>query len=201
MMSPRFAWGVVVLALVALIPTVVQNYLGLERSDSYTAASWVPESADPAAVRGIGWFAEHFGAFDAADREVTVDGERVRVSIIRSFDAKALYHHPENVIAYGKALHDHEVVALDGLPGVPVHRLKTEPSGAPLTAFYVIWWNGTFVDSPYSFQARQMATSLLRGRTPATLIFVQRAGGVTSRTGDRALTDALADVVRRLPAG
>lgn len=74
------------------------------------------------------------------------------MSIIRSFDAKALDHHPENVIAYGKALHDHEVVALDGLPGVPVHRLKTEPSGAPLTAFYVIWWNGTFVDSPYSFR-------------------------------------------------
>lgn len=78
MMSPRFAWGVVVLALVALIPTVVQNYLGLERSDSYTAASWGALVGRSAAVRGIGGFAEHFGAFDAADCEVTVDGERVR---------------------------------------------------------------------------------------------------------------------------
>lgn len=182
-MSPRYAWGVVVLALLALVPTVVHNYLGLTTDRGPNAASLdvrVQGAAVAQTSKSARWFEESFRTSDAVEREFTgVGGRVVRLTIIRSFDAKLLYHHPENVVAYAQALHEHAVIRVPTHPGVPVHRLQTEPGNSRRAlGFYALRYRGRWVEEPVRFQLGLMASLLVNGREPTTLLFVQTRSGV-----------------------
>lgn len=183
MMSPRYAWGVIVLALVALVPTVVHNYLGLTIDDGPKAASLdvrVPGALVAPTSKSVRWFEESFRTSDAVEREYTGAGGRVvRLTVIRSLDAKLLYHHPENVVAYAQALHEHSLVRIPSLSGVPVHRLRTEPGNSKrLLGLYALRYRGNWVEEPLRFQFALTASLLVNGRAPTTLLFVQTRSGV-----------------------
>lgn len=202
-MSPRYAVAVVALAVVALVPTVIHNYLGLTADIGARVAGvdvTVPGMAREATPRKVVWFRESFETEDALEyvyRDAV--GASIKLTVIRGYNAKLLFHHPENVVAYGRALHEHDIVELSGLPGVPVHRLR--PEGAQRDerlALYVLSYDHTFVRDPVMFQLRLAWALLLKGRAPMTLVFVQSEGFRRARTGSDGEGEVLRVALRAL---
>jgi Protein of unknown function (DUF3485) len=203
MMSARYAVGVIGLAVVALVPTVVHNYLGLRVEDGPQLSTLridVPGMTTREVARPRGWFINNFQSDDVFERDyVSASGSVVRLSIIRSYDAKSLYHHPENAVAYGQGFHTHDVVQLDETPGTPVHRLQPEgPEAARRVALYALRYRGEFVRSPLAFQFGQAWRLLLSGRAPMTLVFVQtrppQTAGAREDAERRVLTAAVKEI-------
>jgi hypothetical protein len=176
-MSTRYAAAVVLLLTLVLVPTVVHNYLGVRRDDGRRAIQvadglngfpWTDRG-----TRGVQWAVRRFDSRDWAERAYAApDGSTVRVSIVRTYDPKRVYHHPELAIAYGTELPDKSVVRMASMPDVPVHVLRGDSAAAPKMALYVLHYGDAFVENPLTFQFRLAGGLLVGGREPMTLIFV-----------------------------
>jgi hypothetical protein len=175
--SGRYGGILLVVALAALVPTVVHNYLGRRVAADARVSGLdvnVPGMTAFPTRRGASWFVSTFGTGEAFEREYRDPaGTAVKLTVIQSFDPKQLYHHPENVVAYGQSLRPAGVAPLDGVAGVPVHWLsQSEKQAAAVQGAYVLWYGGEFVNDPYRAQLRQAPTVLFRGGVPMTLLFV-----------------------------
>jgi hypothetical protein len=178
-MSSRYAPLAAGLFLLALVPTVFHAYLGYTRPDERRA------EAIPAVLAGLPsvrvtdstWTKAAFSSDDGFEREYRrSSGPAVRLVVIRAYDAKALYHHPELAVAYGKGLVPAGSGVLPGHPRVPVFLLRSEPEVAPGYALFAVHVGGEFMDEPVWFQLRQAAAVLIRGRQRATLFFARTSG-------------------------
>jgi hypothetical protein len=143
------------------------------------------------------WSKPQFSSDDAFEREYrTWSGVPVRLVVIRSYDAKALYHHPELAVAYGKGLASAGRGSLSGPPSVPVFVLRSEGDLAPAHALYAVQVGGRFVDDPLWFQVRQSMAMLIGGRPRATLFFARGAGPLPETLDSSAVADVLAAAIR-----
>lgn len=206
--APRFAPAALTLLLAALVPTVVHNYLGLLVDDGVRASEVPPEIAGTLRAptnRPAAWARNEFGSDDFA--EVTYRSVRGEVKLlsVRSYDAKTLYHHPENAAAYGKGLEPVEVTSLSGDPGIPVHRLVPDPTNADaeqgLEARYVLLYDGDFVANPYWAQIVRAPRLLVGGRIPMTLLFATGpppSRGEQQGPTERVLAAAVASIQRQI---
>lgn len=173
MIASRFAPLVCVLLALALIPTIIHSYAGVVVEDGRQA------SALPATLAGFTsrpsdrsatWGQRRFESSDWVEREYTTPSGDVRLTVIRSYDLKALYHHPELAVAYGASFQKARVETLPGRPDVPVHVLETGLEAGPV-AFYVLHYEDRFVSDPIWFQIRTAGELLFRGRRAMTLFF------------------------------
>ncbi len=206
--SPRFALPALCLSLVALVPTVVHNYLGLRVDDGVRAATVVPEVPGLRRAptnRSALWAKTQFDSDDFAEFTFPTPRGEVKLTVIRSYDAKALYHHPENAVAYGKGLEPVELTHLADAPEVPVHRLVPDPTNpdadARLEARYALLYGGEFVGNPYWAQLARAPQLLTRGRIPMTLLFAAGpppARGEAVGPTERVLAAAVASVKGQL---
>jgi hypothetical protein len=96
--------------------------------------------------------------------------------VLRSYDLKRLYHHPELDVAYGAGYLTHDIVELPTLPGVPVHVLDTNTAQRG-TALYALHYDGGFVRDPLWLQARVAGQLLFSGRKQMTLLFARDVRG------------------------
>jgi hypothetical protein len=180
-MSPRHAVAVCVLALIALVPTIIHSYVGMVIDDGRKTAG-VPVMLagyrSTPSDRGPTWGKRRFESDDWIERNYTntSTGDDVVLTIIRSYDLKTLYHHPELAVAY-RERHTYEPERTRLFPGrdtVPVHLLQAvEPDRA--AAMYVLEYENTFVEHPILFQLRTSGELLFGGRKAMTLFFVQDA--------------------------
>ena len=176
MISSRFAVAICALLAVALVPTLIHSYQGAV--DDGVRADVIPVTLagyqSAPSGRGERWGRGHFDSDDWIERNYTTSGDDVRLTVVRSFDLKALYHHPELAVAYGKqygaSFGAHEIVRLASAPQIPVHVLRPMPGGTAL-AMYVLHYNGEFVENPLWFQMRIAAELLVTRRQPMTLFF------------------------------
>ncbi len=185
-MSPRYgAWACLVIA-VALVPTVIHSYMGVVVKDGLQTGSIpttlegyssVPSGNDP------GWGRRRFGSDDWFQRTYVSGPNEVQLTVLRSYDLKLLYHHPENDVARGAGLFVHEVITLQGLESVPVHLLRTEGEGQG-SAMYALHYNDGFVSDPLWFQVSLAGELLFSGRRPMTLLFARDMRGAKGRTPD-----------------
>ena len=177
MTSARYAPAVCVLLAIALVPTLIHSYGESEYVDAYRTDA-IPtvltgyDSVPSGRSRNFGL--EHFDSKDWIERNYVKAGDEVRLTVVRSYDPKSLYHHPELAVAYGTrfgaTFGRHEVVHVSAAPELPIHVLHPTQGGRAM-ALYVLHYDGEFVEDPLWFQVRNAATLLFSQRKPMTLFF------------------------------
>lgn len=182
MMSTRYVAPVCVLLALALVPTIIHSYAGDTEHDGLSAAAipMILEGyAGRATDRNETWGARRFDSHDWIERHYVQPGEDVRVTVIRSYDAKALYHHPELAVAYGTSFVGLETRRFRARPEIPVFVLEPAP-GVRAAGLYVLHSGGEFVEAPIRYQFRTAAELLFSKRKPMTLFFVLDADAPVS---------------------
>lgn len=174
MISARYAGWLLVLLMLALVPTVIHSYAELTVDDGKSATQ-IPEalagySALPG-PRNAGWGRRRFDTDDWIARRYVSGGTEVTLTAIRAYDLKALYHHPELAVAYDTPFFEHQVRYFRGHRSVPVHVLR---DGDRALGLYVLLYDHEFVTDPIWFQLRTSARLLVSGRRPMTLLFARQ---------------------------
>ena len=181
MIASRFAPAVCVLLVLALIPTIIHSYAGIVVDDGLRTSA-LPETlagfSSRPSDRSATWGQRRFDSPDWIERVYATRAGDVQLTIIRSHDLKALYHHPELAVAYGTSFEKARLDLLPERPDVPVHVLETGREAGP-GALYVLHYGGRFVSNPIWFQIRTAGELLFTGRRPMTLFFV-RASHLTA---------------------
>lgn len=177
-MSPRYAGALCLAIAMALVPTIIHSYAGVRVDDGRTVSA-IPVSlaafTSTPSGRNATWGKRRFDSDDWIERRYISGRDEVLLSVIRSFDLKMLYHHPELAVAYGTSFLRYETTRLGGHASFPVHVLRSATGGGGPVAMYVLHYDGRFVEHPIAFQLRTAGELLVSGRKPMTLFFVQDA--------------------------
>lgn len=175
MISARYVPAVCLLLALALVPTVIHSYAGMVVDDGRTT------STIPAVLAGFGstpsdrhptWGERRFESQDWVERRYTSGADDVRLTVVRSYDLKALYHHPELAVSYGTTFTRNSVRMLGPDAGIPVHVLETDMETGPVV-LYVLHYGDQFVSDPIRFQLQTAAELLFSGRRQMTLFFAR----------------------------
>ncbi|HHH13735.1 MAG TPA: hypothetical protein ENJ98_05815 [Thiolapillus brandeum] len=171
MIALRYVPGVILLLAVALVPTVIHQYLGMEEDDGRRTAA-VPQvlagfQGRPAERRRA-WGEATFGARDWFERIYEGQGKKVRLFVGRSYDQKRIYHHPEIALSRGIDLEPEKLEELG--EGIPVH-LMWEKDGRGVAA-YVLLYDDRFIVDPVANQLRTALWQLFHPRRSITLFYV-----------------------------
>ena len=206
MISPRHAPVLCVVLALALIPTIIHSYAASVVKDSLTTASIEPSLAGFTSTpsdRDAGWGARRFESDDWFERRYTSGSDEVLLTVLRSYDLKRLYHHPELDVAYGTGFLRHETRRFPENPAIPVHVLHTDVGGGSV-AMYVLHYDEGFVEDPVWFQMRIAADLLFSRRKPMTLLFARDSAvppGANPETlpSARLLFDAIDHFLKNVP--
>jgi hypothetical protein len=159
----------------ALIPTVLHTYLGATVVDGRRTADipivigqW---TAQPTA-RDAGWGERRFESYDWFERRYRARSDEAVLTVLRSYDLKRLYHHPELDIAYGVSFLSHDVMTLPQWPDKPVHVLQTAAGTSRQVVIYALLYADHFVHNPITLQIRTAGELLVSRRQPMTLFFL-----------------------------
>jgi hypothetical protein len=175
--SARYAIAVCVLALVALVPTVIHSYAGVVVDDGRKAAS-VPTTlagySSMPSERNATWGKRRFESNDWVERKYTNGAEQIILTVVRSYELTPLYHHPELAVAYsdGHSFQPARTQRFAGHDDVPVHVLRPAPPDSA-AAMYVLEYDGRIVDNAIAFQLRTSGELLFSGRRAMTLFFAR----------------------------
>jgi hypothetical protein len=182
--SSRYALAACLAVVLALVPTVIHSYVGVVVRDELQTANIPASLAGFTSVpspRDAGWGARRFESDDWFERRYLSGDAEVLLTVLRSYDLKRLYHHPELDIAYGNGYLSHEIIELQAGKAVPVHLLRTS-SETEGTAVYALHYDGQFVSDPIWLQLRVAGELLFGGRKPMTLLFARDVGGAKGST-------------------
>ena len=175
MMSARHAPAICVLLLLALVPTIIHSYAGMVVADTLSTRSIPDHLGDYGSAptkRSADWGQRRFESFDWFEREYTSPQGSVVLTVVRSYDLKALYHHPELAVAYHFAnFSTAGTGTIAGHPEMPVHILSNDQAGP--AGLYVLHYDGRFITDPIGFQIRAAGELLFTGRKAMTLLFVR----------------------------
>lgn len=199
MISPRYIPALCVLVLFALAPTWMHSYSGALEVDGLTSAaipSVLGRYHGTATSRRATWGKRRFDSDDWIERTYADGAHEVRLTVVRSYDPKTLYHHPELAVAYGPSFVAATIEQLPGRPEIPVHVLRPAP-GADTVGLYVLRYEDRFVEDPISFQIRTAGELLFTRRRPMTLFFTTESNvprdGTLDRLGSSAVLVAAID--------
>ena len=175
MISSRYALPVVLLLILALLPTIIHSYLGSEYDDGRSVQSIPTElagfSSEPYLRHKDPWAISMFDSEDWIERIYKNDkGEKIRLFAARSYDYKRLYHHPELALSHGINFKNEDIVMMPGDPEIPVFVLRSS-RGRGIVA-YVLLHQGKFIKDPVSHQIKDAFTQLFQTRKAMTLFYV-----------------------------
>jgi hypothetical protein len=182
-LSLRYVRPLSACLLLALIPVVVHSYLQVKIDDCKAPLAFVPESALASHSGGSrdAWMREQFQSSQWNEGSFSRDGLRFDFSIIRSYDAKRLYHRPEN------SLVEHALVERRGIEWVqadsgalPIHRAYYGDTNPAIVVAYLLVYRSSPVASPYWPHLRAAPVELFSGRRPMTLFLIQARGSPDS---------------------
>ena len=197
MIAYRFLPVLVVLLAIALVPTLIHSYAGSVVRDGRTAAALGRTLAGYASTpssRNATWGQRRFNSDDWIERHYMRGADTIRLTVVRSYDPKSLYHHPELAVAYGRRFADVEKTQLAGRPEVPVHVL-VPAAGEEAAAAYVLHYGDRFVSDPIRFQILTAAELLLSRRQAMTLFFALQERGGSDRAPGSQIAALLAAAV------
>ena len=173
MIAARYLPAVCVLVALALVPTLIHSYSPDVAVDGRGTEA-IPVSlagyTGVASSRDAAWGQRRFGSDDWIERDYRSGTDEVRLTVVRSFDPKTLYHHPELAIAYSTSFVGEEIKRMPAEPAIPVHRLKPN-AGVEALGMYVLHYDDQFVENPMLFQIQTAGELLFSGRKPMTIFF------------------------------
>jgi len=176
MISTRFLPIVSGLVAVTLVPTFIHSYSDSAVRDGRTTTS-IPMSlagyTGAPSGRNATWGQRRFESEDWTERLYRSGRNEVKLTVVRSYDAKALYHHPELAVTESNFIRT-EVKQFDQRPDVPVHVLYSDRGGVSL---YALHYDRAFVQDPIRFQLRTAGELLFSGRKAMTLFFLTDDAG------------------------
>lgn len=175
MLATRYSIAVIGLLFIALIPTVIHNYLGLKADENFSVRN-ISEKLDEFTSKPSSrlplWGEETFDCYDWIERIYTDENtSNFRLFACKSFDHKRLFHHPELALSYGKSMAKDEIqwLTVDDRK-IPVNVLR-DANGAGLAA-YVLWNDGHFVENPIQYQVKNTLELLVSPKRPMTLFYI-----------------------------
>lgn len=173
MISQRFTIQVAALLSVALIPSVIHNYLHLKHEDGLATSAIetrLDEFISAPSTRKEGWGEYTFESYDWFERDYRNNNQLVRLFTGRSYNHKKLYHHPELALSYGKDFRLEGIVNLSWHDRkIPVTVLR-ENSGTGLVA-YALVYEHDFIENPIAHQIGTMLSQLVSPGKPLTLFY------------------------------
>ena len=197
--STRYVVPLAVVLAIGMVPTLIHSYAGVTVDDGLRARDLNVRIAGSSGVetsRKPDWVKRRLASEDWQERRYSIGGREVVLFIGRSYDATALYHHPELALAYGI---DFQVSGLVNIAGAPAFALdgRTQPN----LAMYALHANESFIADPIRFQIRNATMGIFRGRSAMTLFFVLERGAPisddpTTSAAARVLEAALVDFRR-----
>lgn len=175
MVSSRYSPIVLLLLLLALVPTIIHSYIKAKTDDGITVNNLIPIidgfSSEPYTRHNDEWVKAMFDSEDWVERVYNApDGVKIRLFMTRSYDHKRLYHHPELGLSHGGDYKSVGVVMLSGQPKVPVHLFR-HSNGSGLVA-YALLFDGKFIENPVLHQISDSLTQLVSASRPMTLFYV-----------------------------
>ena len=173
MVSLKYLPAVVLLLALALPPTIIHSYANHVVVDGRSTAAipaTIAEFRASETTRNANWGQRAFQSSDWIDRNYVSVKDEVRLTVVRSYDPKSIYHHPELLIAYGTTFTRAEDLRLPSHPEVPLKVLRGLP-GVTATAIYALHYGDGFVENPILFQIRLAGELLVNRRQPMTLFF------------------------------
>ena len=198
MISSRFLIPVMLLIVLALVPTVIHYYAKATSHDGLTTQVVnrpFDGFTDEPTARRAQWVEDTFASKDWFENRYTgVSDERVLLFVARSFDLKRLYHHPEIGILRGVDLEKEKVVKIASMLDIPIHFLRKR-TGAGVAA-YVLLYDGEFIENPITMQLKRSLEMLFSARKPLSLFFVydsmlQRDAGFEASPAAHILAEAI----------
>lgn len=174
-MAPTFAKLTLLLVLVTFTATAPLAYFDWRVVESPLVAEVVSGNLEGlqsvATDRTAGSVRRAFATEDWIERRYTTEaGEPVTLFVVRSYDMKRLYHHPELAIVRGLDLMSEGAQTVSSHSGpVDVHLLRGR-AGTGAAAYALLYRNHTVLN-PLTFQVRTAVDALLSGRRPMTLVF------------------------------
>lgn len=177
--SARYVTPTLVMMVLALVPTIVNSYVGRRVVETPSLAEALPITLDgrPSSPtrRKATTIKREFASEDWVERAYATGAEHpITVLAVRSYDMKRLYHHPELAITE-REYQAARLVQVQGPAGpVDVHVL---PGMQQSLAAYALIYRGRTVASPYVFQLRVAPELLLTGQRPLTLVFAEDQSG------------------------
>jgi hypothetical protein len=202
MIATRFVPVICAMVGVALVPTLIHSYGSNNDAMTSRVTEVIPTTlasySGTPTDRHQTWGRRRFETDDWFERNYTdAAGQTVRLTVVRTFDAKTVYHHPELAVAYGTGFVGEAIVRGGGRPDVPVHVL--EPGEGVLSrASYVLYYDGRFVENPVMFQIRAAVEMLFSRRQPMTLVFAYADTPRPKSDGESAVHDVLLAAVKAL---
>ena len=139
--------------------------------------------------RNATWGQRRFDSDDWTERTTVVGRDEVQLTVIRSYDAKALYHHPELAVTSStftgtevRRFAQHRTSRCTCCTRTPGRRSRC--TRCTMTA--------PFVQDPIRFQLRTAGELLFSGRKAMTLFFLRRTRcRAASRISSRSLARAV----------
>jgi hypothetical protein len=179
-LSLRYVRPLSACLLLALIPVVVHSYIKVEIDDCRAPWAFLQQSAQASPDFGgsrDAWMRQFYQSSQWREGTFFKDGLRFDFSIVRSYDAKLLYHRPET------SLVEHAIVDRRGMEWVPVdsgalpiHRAYYTDTAPAIVVAYLLVYRSSPVASPYWPQLRAAPVELFSGRRPMTLFLIQARG-------------------------
>lgn len=175
MIAPRHLPAICGLFALALIPTLVHSYSGNGAPDGLNTAAipdFLSDYTGRATTRSATWGKRRFDSDDWIERTyANPGGDELTLTVVRSYDPKRLYHHPELAMAYGTDFQTLQTRRLPAHPDMPVHVL-VPARGVNARGIYALLYHGRFVEDPILFQIRTAGELLFSKRKPMTIFFV-----------------------------
>ena len=175
MISTRYDRPLLIIIMLALIPTIIHSYLDLKTNDNLSTHQISPilgSFVSKPTQRKPEWGEDTFACYDWIERNYTnQQGKSVRLFVGRSYDHKRLYHHPELVLSYGKDLKMLEEMQYAAQPKIPVKLLANETR--PVIAAYALLYDKQFVENAITHQLKSSIIQLITPRKPMTLFYVE----------------------------
>jgi hypothetical protein len=170
--SRRFLPVVCALIAVSLVPTLIHSYFESTVQDGLTTAT-IPLSLagydGRPSGRSSSWGERRFDSGDWTERIYRSGGDEVTLTVVRSYDAKSVYHHPELAVADGPAYLRTELRTFAQGPEIPVRVLYGDTG---TVVMYALHYADGFVQDPIRFQLRTAGELLFSGRRAMTLFFL-----------------------------
>ena len=177
-LSLRYVRPLSACLMLALIPVMVHTYSKTERDDCQATSALLPEgtSASNSGGKRDAWMRDNFQSSEWQEGSFFRDGLRFDFAIIRSYDAKRLYHRPETSLV-SAVVKSRDMEWLPANAGsLPIHRVYYGNTDPAILAAYLLTYHSSPLASPYWAQLRAAPAELFTGRRPMTLFFIQAQG-------------------------